>query len=202
MQQLSHELGKLEIDICKSMLIEASTESNEALQKSAKARRDLAAAVDAVNGELREHLTRNNTRDAGVISWIKPGMVSTAVCPEPLNFKEVMKFLLDHEQYDSNGYDIYDFYAEDVDVQFKRIMDLLLYKEKIVYAASKPSKLSCWPYERLKARFFPDGMPDTIKYTKFVESMAPILQTSTYMLEQVMSGSVQVAPSDGKKINS
>jgi hypothetical protein len=182
------------------MIIEASTETTEALQGSAKARRDLTEAADAVNEELREHLTQHNTSQAGVITWIKRGIKSTSVQPEPLNLKEAMKYIFDRQDFESNGYDLYDFYAEDVDVQFTRIMALLRAKKTPIsdYTPLTQKKLSCPPYERLKAAYFKDGLPATINYSKFVDSMAPILHTSTYMLERVIAGSLEVSQSDGK----
>jgi hypothetical protein len=197
---LTDELANLEIDICKSMIIEASTETTEALQTSAKARRDLTEAADAVNEELREHLTRHNTSQAGVITWIKQGVKSISVSPEPLNLKEAMKYIFDHQDFESNGYNLYDFYAEDVDSQFARIMALLRAKDTSIidYTPLTQKKLSCPPFERLKAVYFKDGLPATINYSKFIDSMAPILQTSSYMLERVIAGSLQVSQSDGK----
>ena len=58
--------------------------------------------------------------------------------------------------------------------------------------------LRCLPYERLAATYFSGGMDQNINYAKFVEAMAPILQTSAYMLEQVISGSIKISQSDGK----
>ena len=194
---MSDELAGLEIDICKSMIVEASNGESEELKKSAVARRKLSAAADAVTGELQDHLLRNNKHDAGIIMWIKPGM-STDFSPEPLNFKEAMKYIFEHETYVSNGYELYDFYAEKVDVQFEKIITLLRDKNSIVFPPSKTSKLLCPPYERLKTAYFPDGIPATIKCEKFVQSMSPILHTSAYMLEQVISRSISVSPSDGK----
>ena len=111
-----------------------------------------------------------------------------------------MKYIMDHEEYDSNGYELYDFCGENVNVQFGKINALLREKNKIVYLPSKRRKLAFPPYERLKAKYFPNGVDESVKYSKFVESMAPILQTSAYMLEQLISGSIKVSLSEGNII--
>ena len=76
-------------------------------------------------------------------------------------------------------------------------MKILFHPDETDNLPAKESTLSFPPYERLKGTYFSNGMDDAIKYATFVESMAPILQTSTYMLEQLMSGSIHISLSNG-----
>ena len=201
MLKLTNQLADLEIGICQStMIVEAERDLDERLKRSATARKQLIDAADSVSGELREHILKHNSANAGIISWIKPG-ASTNIFPEPIHLKEAMKYIMDNEEFDSNGYDLYDIYNEDVNVQYEKIITLLCNKERAVYAPVKRSKLSFPPYERLKTSFFPDGIANGIKTSKFVDAMAPILKTSAYMLEEVISGSIKVSQSEGKLSN-
>jgi hypothetical protein len=198
---LTNELAELEIGICKAMIVETSDDKDNKLkdrqlllQTSAEARTNLTSAADAINGELREHLLKNNTSSAGIITWIKPG-VSTDLRPEPIHFKEVMSFLLDNEDYESNGYDLFDFCNEEVDVQYNNIMALL--QDKHIAAPSQSKKLSFPPYERMKHLYFSEGINQRVDYSKLVESMSPILKTSMHMLDNVKLGSIKVSLSGG-----
>ena len=66
------------------------------------------------------------------------------------------------------------------------------------YTPLTQKKLSCPLYEGLQAAYCKDGLPATINYSKFIDSIAPILHTSTYMLERVITCSLKVSQSDGK----
>ena len=196
LRNLSSQLHELEISIWKSIIVSDADDTVQLLKKSAAARNELTSAADAVNEELREHIAGKNKHDAGTISWIKQGKKFTN-CPEAINFKETMKYLFDHEQFESDGYQLYDFYAETVDEQFEKIIALL--NGRAINRAPSETKTLCHvPYERLKRTYFPGGMDQTIiEYSTFVDLMAPIIQTSVYMLEQVVSGSIKVSHSEG-----
>jgi hypothetical protein len=198
LRNLTTQLHELEISICKSIIVSDADDTVQLLKKSATARNELTSAADTVNEELREHIAGKNKHDAGTISWIKQGK-KLGNCPDAINFKETMKYLFDHEQFESDGYQLYDFYAETVDEQFEKIIALLNGRATISSRAPSETKTLCHaPYERLKRTYFPGGMDQTnIDYSKFVESMAPIIQTSVYMLEQVVSGSIKVSHSEG-----
>lgn len=196
MRRMTEQLSELEIQVCKSINVESEDETiKEKLKKSAKARAELNSAEDAVNGELRQHLISRNSFDAGIISWIKPNS-STNLCPEAINMKEAMKYLQNHIQYQSNGYELLDIYQEEESVQFDKIMILLSQKVKTVCVPSAKT-FSFPPYERLMTSYFPDGIAASVKYSKLLDAMAPILQTSAFMLEQVVSGSIKVTQSTG-----
>ena len=212
---MTEQLQTLEIDCCRMM-----NQKGETVLRSQGVRAKLENEVSSQRSELATNLLSANTAQAGIITWVKAN-ANLDVNPEPINLKETLKFLMDHEDYSSNGYELYDFFCDDVDIQFDKIMQILFNKDTCqdkpstkryaiymphvcsqlfvffvynIYLSLLCSKLSFPPYERMKALHCPDS---GVTYTKLVDSMLPIIQTSTAVLEQVVSGSIKVSHSTG-----
>ena len=197
--ELSSALKKLEIDICAaSIAAEENHGSDEyddaaanAMKTSAAARHQLASAAGSAREELSRHLLKNNTAERGIITWLKPG-VSLDVKPKLLHLLEVMSYLQDNEDYISTGYHLYDFYQEDIDVQYSKICDILFDKCQPT-SSGAPRKLSCPSYEKLKTLCFPEGVPDDVNCAHFLERVRLITSASKAVLRDVSDKKLNVS---------
>jgi hypothetical protein len=119
--KLCGQLEALEIQSCQRMI---NAESKQVLASSASARERLQSEASAQRAEVAAHMLSNNNTKEGIITFFKSN-VSLDVRPEAINLKEALQYLIDHEDYDSTGFELYDFIAEDVNVQYDKIMKIL-----------------------------------------------------------------------------
>jgi hypothetical protein len=185
------QLESLELSACQGMI--SNDDYKNQLDSSKMARQRLESEASAQYTELSTNLLSNNSSQEGIITFFKPN-VTLVVYPEPINLKEALQYLINHEDYESTGFELYDFIGESVNVQFDKIMKILRHENRGELLEPKSKKLSFQPYLRMKDLYYPDS---SVKYKKLVDSMAPIIKTSTAILEQVISGSIKVTHSTG-----
>lgn len=121
MLQLSASLQELEIASCQGMI---NDDRRNLLTKSASARQRLEAEASAQRVDLTTHLLSNNKAHEGIITFLKAN-ASLDIRPDPINLKEALQYIMDHEDYASTGFELYDFIDADVDVQYNKIMQIL-----------------------------------------------------------------------------
>jgi hypothetical protein len=119
--ELCKELEGLEINAYQGMMTDVD---KNLLVRSASTRERLEKAASDQRAELAAHMLSNNSAQEGIITFFKAN-VSLDVRPEPINLKEALKYILEHEDYESTGFALYDFFAADVDVQYDKIMKIL-----------------------------------------------------------------------------
>ena len=119
-------LGQMELDSCHNMI----TSKNKDLAKEAgKIREKMETELCAQREELARHLLSHNNSKEGIITWLKPN-VSFEFNPEPINLKEALKYLMDHEEYQSNGFALYDLINDDVDTQYEKILKIIRQEDR------------------------------------------------------------------------
>jgi hypothetical protein len=118
---LCKELEGLEVNACQGMMTDVD---NNLLGRSALARERLEREASQQRSELAAHMLSNNNAQEGIITFLKAD-ASLEVRPEPINLKEALKYILEREDYESTGFELYDFFAADVDVQYDKIMKIL-----------------------------------------------------------------------------
>jgi hypothetical protein len=126
--RLSTELEGLALDSCRDMIDKENKEKQQLVMRSETARKELESGASAQREELASHLLSNNNSNEGIITWLKPN-VNLVVNPEALHLKECLKYLIEHEEYESNGFLLYDFINEDVDTHYEKIMKILRHED-------------------------------------------------------------------------
>lgn len=99
-------------------------EKEDTLDRSNNARANLTHTAKLCEEEVRNHIVSQNTAQAGLITWMKPG-VNFQVNPSPINLLEALNYITERETYESAGTEVFDFYLYDVDTQFEIIMKIL-----------------------------------------------------------------------------
>lgn len=126
--------------------------------------------------------------------------MSRSLDPEPLNLMPALKYLIDHEEYESTGYDVFDIFDEELDVQYMKIMTLLTTKHLILdrkkCILSLPSyiklRTSYWKHERHSSK--------NIDCTKFVNSTNEIVNTAKMVIQDVIEKRIKTSSSTGTTI--
>lgn len=132
--RLTADLQKLEIDSCQGMI-----NPKIEVKRSEDTRLKLEEEVSLHRADLCENLLSKNTAQAGIITWLKPN-VSLVVKPEVIHLKETLKFLMDHEDYLSTGYELYDFIGDNVDIQYDKVMKILNNSNALDESSAVPTK--------------------------------------------------------------
>lgn len=185
--ELSKELECLEIDACAERVV--SSERVELIANSRAARNELDAARSNLRREMAQHLVKKNTVNNGLICWLKHGSL-LHLSPEPLNLKEVLKYLVDHTAYYSTGYDVYDIYFDDLETQVSKISTLLGMRTK---PPGVRKVMSFEKVNRLRDQYFPDGQLDTVDYSHFIKSTNDITSTAVEVIQFVIDKQFKVS---------
>ena len=115
---------KLELE-CYGGLLDQEEKGDSSEKRSSKARHDLTRTACSRAEEVRSHIMSQNDVHAGLITWMKGGVISHNVNPRPINFKEALSYLMERDTYESTGLKVLDIYGLEVDVQFDKIMKIL-----------------------------------------------------------------------------
>jgi hypothetical protein len=192
LSDLADALKGLEIEVVKTAVEETDEYEHsllDELHKSKEAQLLLKEHEDELRTEIARHVLKHNTAKCGFIAWLKPH-VSRRLDPEPLNLLPALRYLMDNEEYESTGHDIYDLFGQDVDVQYSKIMDLLFAPNTAAYDKSV-CLLSLPAFSTLK-ELYRDKLL-TVDYTAFVKAALPMISTAQMVIQDVMDRRIKTS---------
>ena len=108
---MSDELKLMETKIIYNLIQDDDNDANFIKES----RKKLTALDDALMTTITRNLLRRNTNESGLIIWINPAYLHRRPRPEPIHLRDTIAFLLDNNQYLSNGGDVYDVFAAATD---------------------------------------------------------------------------------------
>ena len=108
---MSDELKLKETQIIYNLIQDDESDANFITES----RKKLTALDDALMTTITRNLLRRNTNEKGLIIWINPAYLHHRPRPEPIHLRDTVAFLLDNNQYLSNGGDVYDVLASSTD---------------------------------------------------------------------------------------
>ena len=186
---LGDTLKALEIEVCQSAELKTKAYYDELLDKSWESKQLLNDHKELLHGELVHHMLKQNTAERGYICWLKPD-VSRILDPEPLNLMPALKYLILNEEYESTGYDVFDIFGADLDVQYHKIMTALTSGSNIVL----PS------FMKMRSLYWTNGEADmslTAADAAFLKSTNEITSTAQMVLQDVIEKRIKTSGNNG-----
>lgn len=167
---ISSDIHSMEIDVVKRSLLQSEEKEQQ-------------ANVTKYQDEITNHFLKSNSNDRGLILWLKKPSASKLLAPEPIHLKEVLGFLLQHNMYQSTGFDICEIYKLDIDAKYACIIKALEFmKESKVPPTSGTKQLDVAYLQHMKDMYcVPDVNEQELKAWSSSDSMKEILATALTM---------------------
>ena len=194
---LGDTLKALEVQICQSTISKTQDYYEQLFENSSTAKQTVSAHKEELHFEVIRHMLKQNTAERGYICWLKPG-VSRSLNPEPLNLMPALKYLIIHEEYESTGYDVFDIFGDDFDIQYSKIMTLLTSQDMVL--DRKHSKLSLLSFTKLKSMYWNGenvNLLQTSRDEAFLKSAADIISTAQMVIGDVIEKRIKISGNNG-----